>query len=173
MGHFNQPKLLAQTGFFACFQGYWTILLFGFVHKVPRVRALHYMSVGVDNGILILAVHGSPVFVSISPTLVDRSWSCQSAQALRVASVLFAGSAGNQPSRHGLAFAFEVKLAPPRVMNRIFKPPFSMTGGDIAGTGEVSIRFLLSAFVFCFLKNPLLYRSGSAGEHSGGAQKFP
>jgi len=86
------------------------------------------MSVGVDNGILILAVHGSPLFVSISPTLVDRSWSCQSAQALRFASALCAGSAGNQPSRHGLAFAFDVKLAPPRVMDRIFKPPFSMAG---------------------------------------------
>src|SRR4029077_15876250 len=107
----DQPKLLAHTGFFARFQGYRTILLFGLVHKVPRMRALNDMSVGVDDGILILAVHGSPLFVSISPTLVDRSWSCQSAQALRFASVLCAGSAGNQPSRHGLAFAFEVKLA--------------------------------------------------------------
>jgi hypothetical protein len=51
---------LAQTGFFARFQGYRTILLFGLVHKVPRVRALHDMSVGVDDEIPILAVHGSP-----------------------------------------------------------------------------------------------------------------
>src|SRR5262245_46815524 len=83
------------------------------------------MGVGVDDGILILAVHGSPLFVSISPTLVDRSWSCQSAQALRYASVLCARSAGNQPSPQGLAFAFAVKLALPRIMDRIFKPPFS------------------------------------------------
>src|SRR5215510_11178104 len=85
--------LLAHAGFFARFQGYRTILLFGLVHEVPRVRPLHDMSVGVDDGILILAVHTSPLFVSISPTLVDRSWRCQSAQALRFASILCAGSA--------------------------------------------------------------------------------
>ena len=57
----DQPKLLAHTGFFARFQGYRTILLFGLVHKVPGMRALHDMSVGVDDGIPILTVHGTPL----------------------------------------------------------------------------------------------------------------
>jgi hypothetical protein len=50
---------------------------------------------------------------------------------------------GDQPCRHELAFAFEVKLAPPRIMDRIFKPPVSMTGGCIAESGWLSIHFLL------------------------------
>jgi hypothetical protein len=43
--------------------------------------------------------------------------------------------------RTRLAFAFEVKLAPPHVMDRIFKPPFS--GPAIAQHRE-SCQFALS-----------------------------
>src|SRR5215468_8328488 len=49
-------------------------------------------------------------------------------------------------------------------MDRIFKPPFSM-GGAISQSRQ-SCQFL-----FCLMKNPLLYRSCLAGEQSGGKRK--
>jgi hypothetical protein len=74
------------------------------------------MSVGVDDGILILAVHGSPLL------RFDKSDTSRSILKLSIRAVRFSPlrwSAGNQPSGHGLAFAFEVKLAPPRVTLRV------------------------------------------------------
>ena len=40
-------------------------------------------------------------------------------------------------------------------------------------TGAISRDRQRCQFLFCFLKNPLLYWSDSAGERSGGARKIP
>jgi hypothetical protein len=47
-------------------------------------------------------------------------------------------------------------------MDRIFKPPFSMTGA-ISQDGD------RCQFLFCLMKNPLFVAGGSAGERSGSA----
>jgi len=49
---------------------------------------------------------------------------------------------GDQPRRHGLALAFEVKLAAPPVMDRIFKTIFFYERSHIAGPRELSIRIV-------------------------------
>ena len=48
---------------------------------------------------------------------------------------------------------------------RIFKPPFSTTRAISRDRDRCQ-------FLFCLMKNLLLYRSGSAGERSGGAQEL-
>src|SRR5262245_56267299 len=72
----------------------------------------------------------------------------------------------DQPSRHGLAFAFEIKLAPPRVMDSIFKPLFSMTGA--MALDRESCQFALS-----LMKIPMLLQLTWALQRPGRVRKIP
>src|SRR5262245_6075545 len=122
------------------------------------------MRVGVDDGILILAVHGSPLFVSISPTLVDRSWSCQSAQALQFASVLCAGNAAiSQADTDSL---LPLRSSWRRPTSRIGFLTFFYGRSHIAGPESCHSRF-------CLMKNPLLYRSARPESGRELRERFP
>src|SRR5215475_14476767 len=55
-------------------------------------------------------------------------------------------------------------------MDRIFKPPFSLIGALSPARQSCQSLFCLMLYPFLPDKNPILYRSDSAGERSGGAR---